>query len=172
MVEFMVLSAPRSASTWAANWLTTERTLCLHDPVLEHDADCFDQIPCDRVLGLACTATALLPDFVNAHPARKVIVHRDTEEIDRSLVSIGLTRLGPVWQRALDRIEGRHIYYADLFDEHGFAGEIYEYLTAQPFDAARHHQLCAMHVEPAFEKVQVKADRAKAFRERVKAALS
>ena len=52
VIEFMVLSAPRSASTWAANWLTTEKTLCLHDPVLEHYPEDLDRIPCDRVLGV------------------------------------------------------------------------------------------------------------------------
>lgn len=170
MIDFMILSAPRSASTWAANWLTTERTLCLHDPVLEVDVDALDAIQADRPLGIACTAMALLPDLVNAHPARKVVVHRELAEVNLSLESIGLTRLGPLWTRALDHVVGVHIDYQDLFDPWA-ARPVYEFLTGHPFDVARHAQLRAMYVEPAFEKVKVVADRARAFRDRLTAAL-
>lgn len=171
MIDFMVLSAPRSASTWAANWLTTERTLCLHDPVLEIDVDALDALRADRSLGIACTAMALLPDVVNAHPAHKVIVHRSLAEVNLSLESIGLTRLGPLWTRALDHIKGLHVYYEDLFNPLA-ASRMYYHLTGLPFDAARHEQLRAMYVEPAFEKVKVVADRARAFRDRLEAALA
>jgi hypothetical protein len=171
MVEFMVLSAPRSASTWAANWLTTEKTLCLHDPVLEHYPEDLDTIACDRVLGVACTGLALLPDFLRLHQARKVIIHRPTDQIDASLEAIGLTKLGPQWETALDRLGGYHVLYEDLFDARE-AASIYEYLTRQAFDAARHEQLCGMHVEPNFEKVKIKPDRARAFRDRITRAFS
>jgi hypothetical protein len=166
MVRFMVLSAPRSASTWIANWLTTDVTLCLHDPVLEHFPEDLDRIRCDRHLGIACSALALLPDFVNAHTARKVVVHRDLDEVNASLVTIGLSRLSRQWNTALDRIHGMHVYYHDVFSPET-AAPIYEYLTDRPFDEPRHAQLCAMHVEPNFEKVIIKPDRARAFRERV-----
>lgn len=171
LVRFMVLSAPRSASTWAANWLTTEKTLCLHDPVLEHYPEDLDKIPCDRALGVACTGLALLPGFLRLHPSRKVIVHRPLDEIDQSLESIGLTKLGPQWDTALDQIGGFHVFYGDLFDIKEAAG-IYEYLTHQRFDAARHEQLVAMHLEPNFAKVRIKPDRARAFRDRIQRAFT
>jgi len=171
MVEFMVLSAPRSASTWAANWLTTEKTLCLHDPVLEHYPEDLDTIACDRALGVACTGLALLPDFLRLHGARKVIIHRPLHEIDDSLEHIGLTKLGSQWQTALDKIGGFHVFYDDLFDIKEAAG-IYEYLTRQRFDAARYQQLVAMHVEPNFGKVKIKPDRARAFRDRIQRAFT
>ncbi len=171
MIEFMVLSAPRSASTWAANWLTTEKTLCLHDPVLEHAPEDFDQIPADRTLGVACTGLALLPGFLRLHPARKVIIHRPMDEIDQSLESIGLTKLGTQWLSALDAIGGYHVFYGDLFNPKEAAG-IYEFLTKQPFDAARHEQLVAMHVEPQFERIKLKPDRARAFRDRIQRAFA
>lgn len=165
MIEFMVLSAPRSASTWAANWLTTAKTLCLHDPVLEHVPEDLDKMPCDRRLGIACTAMALLPDFVNRHGARKVIVHRDLGEINTSLETCGLTALPKRWAGALDRIRGFHVYYDDLFDAAG-ARAIADALDVE-FDAARHAQLVAMHVEPQFERIVVRPDRARAFRNRI-----
>lgn len=162
----MVLSAPRSASTWAANWLTTERTLCLHDPVFEHKPELLDEIPSDRTLGVACTALALLPEFVNAHPARKVIVHRDLHQVNRSLSSLGLTPLGSMWRGALEKIMGNHIQYEELFTP-GIASWVYEFLTEQPFDAARHQQLCAMHVQPCYDKVRIEPERVRDFRRRL-----
>lgn len=162
----MVLSAPRSASTWVANWLTTEKSLCLHDPILEHKPEDLDAITSDRVLGLSCTGLALLPEFVNAHPARKVIVHRPLETVNRSLVSIGLAGVGANWVGALYKIGGMHVAYEDLFNPLR-ARTIHKYLMQTPFDGRRHAQLCAMHVEPHFPKVQVQPDRAREFRARV-----
>lgn len=167
----MVLSAPRSASTWAANWLTSERVLCLHDPILQHRPEFFDSMPCDRLFGVACTALGLIPDFVNSHPARKVIVHRDLKQVNLSLISIGLTPLGPVWEHALEAIKGMHVAYEDLFDPQA-AEVIYEHLTGLKFDAHRHEQLVDMHVEPAFEKIKIVPDRAKEFRKRLGAAVA
>lgn len=167
----MVLSAPRSASSWVANWLTTEHTMCLHDPVFEHEPERLDFIPMSRTLGVACTALALLPDFVNGHPSRKVVVHRDFAEVDRSLVSIGLTALSSRWTHALEEIQGMHVHYADLFDIHK-AKPIYEYLTEQRFDAERHRQLRMLHVEPNFKKLKIVPARARDFRRRLEAALA
>lgn len=167
----MVLSAPRSASTWVANWLTTERTLCLHDPILEHTPEEMDLIPCDRTLGVACTGLGLLANLVNAHPARKVILHRDLAEVNHSLVTIGLSRLGKCWDRALARVQGLHCYYNDVFDPTA-AGLIYHYLTGQPFDRERHAQLRAMHIEPNFEKIKIVPDRARHFRQLIEGAIA
>ena len=169
-VKFMLLSAPRSGSTWASNWLTTERTLCIHDPILTLAAEEIDSIPCDRVLGVSCTGLALLPGFVNKHPARKVILHRRREEIDDSLLSIGLTPLSSHWDGALQRIVGMHMPWSAIFDE-SQANGIYQFLTQEPFDAARHRLLLDLHVEPEFDRVHVKADAAKGFAKRVREAL-
>jgi hypothetical protein len=167
----MVLSAPRSASTWVANWLTTERTLCLHDPILEHTPELMDDLSCDRMLGISCTGLALLPAFVNAHPARKVIVHRSLVEVNRSLETLGLTRLGMPWVDALDRLHGLHVMHHELFDP-GIAGGVYERLTGLTFDVSRHKLLTGMHVEPVFDTVKVVPDRARAFRDRIQRALA
>lgn len=167
----MVLSAPRSASTWVANWLTTEQTLCLHDPVLEYRVESLDDLPCDRMLGVACTGMALLTDFVNAHPCRKVVLHKDLRDVNKSLCAIGLSKVGPAWSQALHRINaGMHIDYRDVFDP-DCAKAIWEYLTQLPFDKTRHQNLRNMHVEPNFDKVKVVPERAREFRQRIEEAL-
>jgi hypothetical protein len=171
VIKFMVLSAPRSASTWVANWLTTEKTLCLHDPVLEHRVEALDHLPCDRMLGVSCTGMALLTKFVNAHPAKKVVLHRDLREVNQSLYAIGLTKVGPAWDKALAKVDGAmHVQYADVFDP-DCAKAIWEYLTGLPFDEPRHQLLRNMHVEPNFVKVKVVPERAREFRQRIEEAL-
>lgn len=167
----MVLSAPRSGSSWASNWLTTEHSLCLHDPVLNFEPEELDNIPCQRTLGVACTGLALFPQWVNYHKARKIIVHRDRQEIDKSLLGIGLTPLGRAWDGALERIEGRHVQMEDLFNP-AQAGAIFSWLTGQPFDYERHRVLLDLNVQPQFDRVHVKADAAKGFARRVREAIA
>lgn len=162
MIEFMVLSAPRSSSTWVANWLTTDTTLCLHDPVLEHRVEELDRLQSDRRLGLSCTALALVPDWVNNHPARKVIVHRPLSEVNLSLANLHMAPLDPVWQKALDKIEGLHVRHRELFDQ-ASAAAIYEYLLQRPLDEIRYNHLVGMQVEPAFERLRLPAGRAADF---------
>lgn len=167
----MVLSAPRSGSTWVSNWLTTEGSLCLHDPVLSHSPEDLDALPCDRMLGLSCTGLGLLPDFVNAHPARKVIIHRDFKEVNRSLLAIGLSPLPRSWEEALYKLDGKHVDFRDLFRS-TTAAEIYQFLTGRPFDSARHSNLTRMHIDPEFGRVPITRDRTRDFRARVARALA
>lgn len=171
MIEFMVLSAPRSGSTWMSNWLTTEATLCLHDPVLEHAPEDFDRIESDRMLGLSCSGLALLPDFVNDHPARKVIVHRPIKDINRSLEAVGLTQLSPKWQGALERINGLHVQFDHIFNT-VLAAKIHQHLTGRAIDKVRHAHLCKMHVDPEFGRVPISRDRTRDYRDRVMRALN
>lgn len=148
----MLISAPRSASTWAANWLTTDASLCLHDPLWRWHYSELDAIKSDKMLGIACTGIALFPEWVNAHPARKVILHRPLHEVDASLTRIGLTPCGAQWEGALERIRGVHLDWTDLFER---PKNIYEYLLDQPFDADRHAMLREMNVQPCFAKLSI-----------------
>lgn len=152
MIEFMVLSAPRSASTWVSNWLTTEETLCIHDPLFSRHYSEIDEIPTSKRLGVACTGLALFPDWVNKHPARKVILHRQLDEVNRSLREIGLPSLGVEWVGALDRIKGVHVDWQVVF-EHPFL--IYEHLLRMPFDSERHAALRQINAQPNFERIHV-----------------
>lgn len=152
MIEFMLLSAPRSGSTWSSNWLTTDTTLCLHDPLWRYPYQELDRIQSPKMLGIACTGLALFPDFVNAHPARKVILHRDLAEVDASLEKIGLSACSHAWDGVLEKIRGVHIDWQDLFER---PKNIYEYLLDRPFDAERHELLREINVQPAFARLSI-----------------
>jgi hypothetical protein len=173
MISFMVLSAPRSASTWAANWLTTAKHLCLHDPVLDESIEHLDHLPYSRPYGLACTALPLLPDWVNAHDCPKVILHRDLGQVNGSLERIGLCALSGAWDHALERLSGWHVDYRDLFRP-GCAQAIWRHLVGEdsPFDACRHALLAKMHIDPHFARVRVNPHRAREFRRQIEQALA
>jgi hypothetical protein len=152
MIDFMVLAAPRSGTTWAANWLTTDFTTCLHDPLFTHHYDALDSIPSTKVLGLSCTALWMWPTWVNAHPARKVILHRPMEEVNASLEELGLPPMALDTEARLFEIEGMHVPYTDLFEK---PTRMYEFLTGRPFDQERHTQLLDMHIQPKFSSIKL-----------------
>jgi len=151
MIDFMLIAAPRSGTTWAANWLTTDKTLCLHDPLWTHHYNDLDSIKSAKKLGVACTGLYMFPDFVNSHPARKVILHRDENEINESLVAIGLEPLLNT-EKQLNRIEGLHLNWMAIFNEPEY---IYEYLTGLVFDEERHEFLKEIEMQPNFKGLKV-----------------
>lgn len=154
MIKFMVLGAPRSGTAFAANWLTTDNTLCYHDPLFRWHFDQLDKIESDKDLGVSCTGLALIPHFTRKHPAMKVILHRPAEEISASLQRIGLPPLAPGWDKALHDIDGLHVSWMDLFDPVG-ARRIYERLLDRRFDADRHRELVDLNVQTNFCTVNV-----------------
>lgn len=159
MLDFMIISLPRSGSTWAANWMTTERTFCRHDPLWTIAPDQLDQeiarLAGPRCGGIACTGLWRWPEWINRHPARKLILHRDMGQIRASIDRLGIPRLPISAARQLSLIDGVHVDWRDLFDPVK-AAPIWAYLTdgAIEFDDARHRELCAMRIEPAMSKVE------------------
>ncbi len=142
MIEFMLLAAPRSATAWAANWLTTDQSLCLHDPLNRWTLGELDQRRMKhRRLGIACTVSALLPG-INRHTARKVILHRNPQEVRESMALLQIR--GGYDFAALDRIEGRHYDWEQLFED---PAPIYEFLLGLPFDIERHRELRDLNVQ-------------------------
>jgi hypothetical protein len=148
----MVISAPRSASTWISNWLTTDDTLCLHDPLWQRHYSELDAIESPKMLGIACTGIALFPEWVNAHPARKIILHRDFDEIDASLDKIGMSSIKATWAGVLEQIRGVHLPWSDVFEA---PQPIYEYLLDKRFDPERHALLREINMQPAFAKLSI-----------------
>lgn len=152
MIDFMIIAAPRSGTAWAANWLTTETSLCLHDPLFEHSIETWDSIPCDRCLGVACTGSAIFPAFLRKHPARKVVLHRDIGEVNQSLHQMGLSSLNvAIWTEALRNVEGLHVDWRSLWRN---PRAIWEQLMDTPFDVNRHRLLTKLNVQMDFEAVK------------------
>lgn len=158
-LDFMVIALPRSGSTWTANWLSSETTFCLHDPLFYHhylnldsalSQDCFKTY---RKVGVSCTALWRWVDWVNHHPAKKVIIHRELEELNKSLVQLSLTPLTKNDEKSLHDILGLHVSYEDLFNPIA-AEEIWTYLMDTTFDRERHNLLTKFNVQPAFKTIK------------------
>lgn len=156
-LDFMIVSLPRSGSTWAANWLTTETTYCAHDPLYTAHFRDFDVGICEaaagRRAGIACTGIGWLwPDWVNAHTARVLVLRRPLAEVQSSLQGIGWPQLPDYAETRLAQLSGRHVPYTDLFDP-AKAEAIWAYLTGLPLDERRHRQLVQMRVEPQLDRL-------------------
>jgi hypothetical protein len=170
-IDFMVLGGPRSATTWAANWLTTDTTFCLHDPLLEYTVRQLENmtIPGKRI-GISCTSAMLYPEWINAHPAKKILVYRGVEEINASLKRLGLVELEKFKHLGrLDAIKGVPMFrYEQLFLPK-FARLIAAYLGV-PWDAYRHDLLAQMNVQPNWKTLTVGKDAAAQLIERIRIA--
>lgn len=156
----MVLGGPRSATTWTANWLTTDNTFCFHDPLLEYTKRNLDLITIPgKELGIACTSTLLFPEWFLKHPARKLILYRDPEEVNKGLDALGLPKLDVKAHN--DRVAtainaGVLIWHWDSVFDKLNARKIWEYLIPHlPFDEYRHDLLAGMNVQPQFRRLPV-----------------
>lgn len=153
MMDFIVTGLPRSGTTWVANWLTTDDTMCIHDPLYKYGLDQLDTIETNKRLGISCTGIWRFPKFLKAHPARKLIIHRLLDEVNDSLANeMGVPTIGEADAESLSSIYGMHVFFPDLFNP-VIAKEIYEYLLEKPFDAERYTYLVEMNVQPNFNKV-------------------
>lgn len=162
MLDFMIIGLPRSGTTWAANWLTAGDVFCVHDPLYKVHYSEWDT---NRVhfphpmlynnIGISCTAIWRFPEYVNAHPANKIVVIRDFDEIQSSLGQIGMPYLNDDAPFQLEDIEAPRVQYTDLFDPER-APRIWEKLVGSVgFCPLRHRALCEIHMEPNFDKVQM-----------------
>lgn len=158
MISFMILGLPRSGTTWASNWLTEGDRICLHDPIKDYDLEEYDSLYPEMKVGLSCTGTYLFPEWVNRHPARKVILHKNVEEVRRSLKKIMLD-VPVLDQSYLQKINGLHVEWTELFTN----GEmIYHFLfPGERFNHVRYECLRDMYIQPNFDRVLCDNDRVK-----------
>lgn len=150
-ISFMVLGGPRSATTWLSNLLTTDKTLCLHDPLIQYTPNMLDGMyfPGKTRVGISDTAALLWPEWINTHPAKKVILWRDPGEINASLKRLGLHDIHH--QKHILRIESLvpkvRMYPWDSVFRVDIASEICKYFDV-PFCPYRHEELTRMNVQP------------------------
>lgn len=155
MIDFMVLGAPRSATTWMANLLTTDTTICFHDPLLEYTRAFLDQmvIPGKRI-GISCTSSLMWPEWLAKHPARKIILYRDPAEVNESLERLGLAAIDPELFRNAVQAQPNDVwmYKWDSVFRGQQAEEICKRLHV-PFCAYRHFELSKMNVQPQMNRL-------------------
>ena len=158
-LDFIILGLPRSGTTWASNWLTNESLFCMHDPLWTLHYDDIDAEVAkragDRMAGVCCTALWRWPEWLGRHPARKLVLRRDFAEVAGSLKRIGFPPLPRDAVTSLDKVEGRHVPWTDLFKPER-AEELWRWLTGGTieFDAQRHAELVQHDVQPRVAAVK------------------
>lgn len=146
-LDFIVTALPRSGTTWAANWLTTDTSICLHDALGDYSTEELDaRTNKIKRQGIACTAAWMWQDWLQNHKGKVLILERDTAEVNASLVTLGLP---PLKKHVVDwfkSTKGVRIPYTALFDA---PDEVWAYLMpGVPFDKERHAELKKMNVQP------------------------
>jgi hypothetical protein len=144
-VEFIVLGLPRSGTTWLANWLTTDKSLCLHDPFARSLPEQWEGGL--KRLGISCTGAYLMPKWLAMQDCPVAINERDPGECDACLQRLGLPDTGPL-REAFANADGRRWRFSDIWNEDK-ARELWAFLLpGLPFDTARYRLLREMRIEP------------------------
>ena len=167
MMDFIVTGLPRSGTTWVANWLTTDTTLCIHDPLYKYHLEDLDNIETNKKLGISCTAIWRSLEFLKNHPAKKLIIHRDLNEVNDSLSNeMGVPTISKEKADSLSDIYGIHLSFVDLFNP-VIAKEVYETLLEKQFDEERYAHLVELNIQPNFGKVSFDKAALNDFRQRI-----
>lgn len=147
-MNFLITGLPRSGTAWLANWFTTDYSTCWHEALTEYSLEELARVRTDGLFGVSETSVCCLdPAEVNALPIPKLIVHRPLEEVNRSLVTLGLP--GAMTNQHvsnLKEISGTHIDFRDLFDLVRFRAA-HERLVPLRFNAERFRTLSTFVVE-------------------------
>lgn len=150
MIDFIVLGLPRSATTWLSVWLTTEHSLCLHDPFAERLPEHWPRDA--RRFGISCTGAYLFPKWLAQHDCPVAVIERDAESCELSLTRAGLGHDTRALRDRLAAVDGRRFAFDDLWHEDR-ARELWAFLLPQiPFDALRYRQLREIQIQPHLGK--------------------
>lgn len=149
MIDFLVIGLPRSSTTWIANWLTTDRSLCLHDPFA---FGLPEQWPRDaRRFGISCTGAYLFPKWMAALKCPIAVIERNPDDCDASLARMA-------WGDVSGCVEpfmaapGQRFRWSALWDEDK-ARELWDFLMpGLAFDSIRYRMLTEIQVQPHMAK--------------------
>ena len=157
MIDFMIVGLPRSGTAWLANWFTTERSICWHEPLWTRSLTELDEVKGAGLFGISDTMLILMnADEINRHPAKKLIVHRELDEVNVSLAKLGLPAMRDEHKWKLDEIGGFHITFHDLYNVERFRRAA-EWLLPVPFDSARYSLLRDLNIQNAQAIKEAKA---------------
>ncbi len=150
-LDFIVIGLPRSGTTWLANWLTTERSLCLHDPFAlgwpeqwQFDA---------RQRGISCTGAYTVKGFMEQYDCPVAIIDRDPAVCDASLEKIGFPSVAGLRDVLLAQ-RGKVFAFDALWQESGARTLWNHLLPGVRFDPLRYRLLQDIQVQPHMGKWQ------------------
>lgn len=155
-MDFIVTGFPRSGTTWLANLLTSDSSICHHDPLYHSHYTDFEDLPVDpgSKLGISCTGIWRWAEWLNDQNCTKIILRRDFSEVQKELHRLGLPYLDVELKNALDSIEGEHYPYTDIFKwEH--ASQIYYQCVGKPLSKVRFDSLLKINMQPNNQNLHI-----------------
>lgn len=171
MLDFIIVGLPRSGTTWGANFFTTERAVCLHDPLYTRHYQDLDSIRyAGKKTGVSCTGLWRFPHFLHTHKAPKIILRRPLAEINASLEAIGLPPCTEEDAAQLAGLKGYHFHFADLFNP--FYAQMMCRAVGLPFDADRHAELVQIEMQPKFSGLTINREVTRRLVEEIQGALA
>jgi hypothetical protein len=96
-------------------------------------------------LGISETSLIFEAERVNAHPAKKLVIHRPLEQVNASLRALGLPEMTKEDEKHLESIQGHHIQYNELHKPFRMQ-TAFEHLGVK-FDRQRFEFLCKLNVQ-------------------------
>lgn len=152
----MVLGLPRSATSWLSVLLTTDKSLCIHEPFAGGPPETWPRD--DRRFGISCTGAYLFPAWLRAHKCPTALIVRDPEAVDESLAAMGFGSTEGELQEAFAAADGRRFQFDDIWIEDE-ARALWEFLLPRvPFDALRYRQLVGLQIQPHMDKYRFDPD--------------
>lgn len=155
MIDFIITGFPRSGTTWLANYLSTDDSICHHDPLNKaHYRDWNDRLGVmGKKTGVSCTGIWRWPEWLNEQSSKKVVIHRKITDVRSSMHRIGLPPIPTHHRHALKHINALHIEFDTLFTLKQIK-LVTDYLEVrwQPDRAA---ELLKMRIEPKPGQVNI-----------------
>lgn len=151
-MKFMVIGLPRSGTTWAANWLSTDDCLVQHDPLYRaHYTDWGAKFQ-----AVSCTGIWRWPEWVNAQPCPKIILHRPEAEIMSSLDKLGISdAIQPGDADRLWAIKGHHCDKKNLMTDGLSAHLAWAAVRPDvPFNGNRWQAHTEMNIQPQLNRIR------------------
>ena len=139
----MILGLPRSRTAWLANFFTTEKTFCFHEPLAKmYSYREIESLKTDRITGLADTGLGWFD--LSIYPCKKVIIHRAVNDVNRALKRKGMSVDMSILADRLKHVDGLHIEYEQINER---LPEIWQYCTNLPYDELRGEALKNFNVQ-------------------------
>jgi len=149
VLDFIVVGFPRSGTSWISNWLTTDDTICLHDPLNFLYPRQIERLEyTGKRVGICCTGSWLLPEWVNKQGVRTAVITRDRDCRAASLSRFGFHPLPEELETRASKINGLRFDFDDLWYQRE-AKALWEYLMpGKPFDLLRYNMLRDLNIQP------------------------
>lgn len=152
-MDFLITAFPRSGTTWLANLLTTENSVCFHDPLYRVHYNDLETIKSSKakVNGVSCTGIWRFSDWWNAQDCKKIVVKRKLNEINVELKNCGLPYMDCGTEQ-LDELSGLHLSFDQLF-KFETCNKIHSLCLGYPLSEDRFNILKDMLIQPNFNNV-------------------